>query len=98
MKPDNRSADNGVAKPNRKLDAERLRERRSQNRQRSIFGYGSFALFAIESIFVLVLVLLSGRGDIVLSDHVILALIGGTVIHGAAQSRIVTKSLYSNRE
>jgi hypothetical protein len=95
---DQRPADDAVVKPNRKFEAELLRERRSENRQRSIIGYGSFTLFAIENIFVLVLVLLLGLGVLELSDKVIVTLIVGTIAHGAAQCRIVTKSLYSKRE
>lgn len=71
---------------------------RMENTQRSVFGYGLFALLAFNNMFTLVLVLLLGLGVIALPDKVILTLIGETVAYDAGMFFTIIKRLFVGKK
>jgi hypothetical protein len=95
---DYKPTDESLVKMNRKVLAEELREMKLESSQRSFICYGLFALFAINTLFTLTLVLLLGVGSIVLSDTIIVTLIAETMAHGAAMFFTVIRSLFKRRE
>ena len=79
---------------NRKFETEVLRAMRLENTQRTVVCYGWLALSAFSIVSVLVLIVLSGRHIIDLSDKVILALIAGTVAQGTAMFATIIRRLF----
>ncbi len=84
-----------VLRANRRFECEELRALRQENTQRSVICYGLFALFTVNSLFVLLLVFLVGLHVVALSDKVVLTLIAETIANGAGMFYLVTKRLFS---
>jgi hypothetical protein len=82
----------------RKLAAEQLRARRSENTQRSTLCYGWLGVTAISIFSVLAIVFMAGRGMIVLSDKVLIVLIGATVANAWALLNTIFKGVFSRKE
>jgi hypothetical protein len=83
----------------RKLTAEELQleEARIDLTLRSRVAYFLLGLFALNAVSALVAVFLVGFGLMVLSNAVVISLIGETVAHAAAMFLTVTKYLFPTK-
>ena len=82
----------------RKFADEELRARRLENTQRSILCYGWLGVTAISIFSVLAIVFMIGRGMIVLSEKVVIVLIGATVANAWALLNTIFKGVFSRKE